>query len=66
MARQRCRAVELDDPTVLQAAIGDVAKARGMSQIAKEAGVGRESLYKGLDGKGNPSFRTIVQRLDGN
>lgn len=42
-------AAELDDPAVLQAAIGDVAKARGMGQIAKEAGVGRESLYKSLD-----------------
>lgn len=54
-------AAELDDPAVLQAAIGDVAKARGMSQIAKEAGVGRESLYKSLDMSGNPSFRTIAK-----
>ncbi|NMN02459.1 addiction module antidote protein [Bifidobacterium panos] len=52
-------AAELDDPALLQAAIGDVAKARGMGQIAKEAGVGRESLYKSLDRSGNPSFRTI-------
>lgn len=54
-------AAELDDPAVLQAAIGDVAKARGMGQIAKEAGVGRESLYKSLDKNGNPSFRTIAK-----
>lgn len=52
-------AAELGDPTVLQAAIGDVAKARGMGQIAKEAGVGRESLYKSLSRDGNPSFQTI-------
>ena len=54
-------AAELDDPALLQAAIGDVAKARGMGQIAKEAGVGRESLYKSLGRDGNPSFRTIAK-----
>lgn len=54
-------AAETGDPAMLQAAIGDVAKARGMGQIAKEAGVGRESLYKSLDKEGNPSFRTIAK-----
>lgn len=54
-------ASEYIDPALLQAAIGDIAKARGMGQIAKEAGVGRESLYKSLDREGNPSFRTIVR-----
>lgn len=57
-------AAELNDPAVLQAAIGDVAKARGMSQIAKEAGVGRESLYKSLSANGNPSFQTIVKVIN--
>ena len=57
-------AAELNDPALLQAAIGDVAKARGMSQIAKEAGVGRESLYKSLDKNGNPSFRTIAKVIN--
>ena len=38
-----------------------MAKARGMGQVAKEAGVGRESLYKSLGKEGNPSFRTIVK-----
>lgn len=51
-------AAETGDPTLLQVAIGDVAKARG---VAKEAGVGRESLYKSLGKEGNPSFRTIVK-----
>ena len=46
------------------ARIGDIAKARGMGQIAKEAGVGRESLYKSLNKEGNPSFRTIVKVVD--
>ena len=45
----------------MQAAIGDVAKARGMGQIAEAAGVGRESLYKSLSKDGNPSFQTIVK-----
>lgn len=57
-------AAETGDPALLQAAIGDIAKARGMGQIAKEAGVGRESLYKSLDKEGNPSFRTIVKVVD--
>lgn len=57
-------AAETGDPALLQAAIGDIAKARGMGQIAKEAGVGRESLYKSLSKEGNPSFRTIVKVVD--
>ena len=51
--------IEEGDPTLLQAALGDVAKVRGMSSIAKEAGVSRESLYKSLSENGNPSFQTI-------
>jgi len=47
------------DLGLLQAALGDVAKARGMSDIAAKAGVGRESLYKSLSENGNPSFSTI-------
>ena len=54
-------AAETGDPKLMQAAIGDVAKARGMTQIAKEAGVGRESLYKSLSRDGNPSFATILK-----
>ena len=57
-------AAETGDPALLQAAIGDIAKARSMGQIAKEAGVGRESLYKSLNKEGNPSFRTIVKVVD--
>ena len=61
-------AAETGDPTLMQAAIGDVAKARGMGQIAEAVGVGRESLYKSLSKDGNPSFQTIakvVQALGG-
>lgn len=52
---------ELNDPQLLQAALGDIAKARGMKEIAQEAGVGRESLYKSLGHDGNPSFQTIMK-----
>ncbi|KAA8817660.1 putative addiction module antidote protein [Bifidobacterium callitrichos] len=54
-------AAEYDDPALMQVALGNVAKARGMTQIAKEAGVGRESLYKSLSKDGNPSFQTILK-----
>ena len=47
------------NPDVLVAAIGDVAKARGMAQIAKDAGLGRESLYKALSAGAHPRFETI-------
>ena len=50
-----------DDPAFVAAALGEIAKARGMSKIAEEAGLGRESLYKALSGNGNPSFGTILK-----
>jgi probable addiction module antidote protein len=50
-----------EDPNheVFIAALGDVAKARGMAQIAKDAGLGRESLYKALSGGAHPRYETI-------
>ena len=54
-------AIEEGDPALLQAALGDVAKARGMTSIARDAGVSRESLYKSLSANGNPSFQTIAK-----
>lgn len=54
-------ALEGGDPALLQAALGDVAKARGMSSVARETGVSRESLYKSLSSAGNPSFQTILK-----
>ena len=53
--------MEEGGPALLQAALGDIAKARGMTEIAREANVGRESLYKSLSETGNPSFRTIAK-----
>jgi probable addiction module antidote protein len=43
------------------AGLGDVARARGMSQVARDAGVSRESLYRALSGEGNPEFGTILK-----
>ncbi|WP_215523509.1 addiction module antidote protein [Varibaculum prostatecancerukia] len=57
-------ALEDGDPAILQAALGDVAKARGMSAIARQAGLGRESLYKSLSLEGNPSWATITKVLN--
>jgi probable addiction module antidote protein len=48
-----------DDPSLLAAALGDVARAKGMTRIARTAGLGRESLYKTLSLDGNPEFATI-------
>lgn len=47
------------NPDVFLAALGDVAKARGMAQIAKDAGLGRESLYKALGSGSHPRYDTI-------
>ncbi len=52
-------AAEDTNPDLFIAALGDVAKARGMAQIAKETGLGRESLYKALSGGARPRFETI-------
>jgi probable addiction module antidote protein len=49
------------DPALVAAALGDVARAKGMSQIAQAAGLGRESLYKALSTEGNPEFATVLK-----
>ncbi len=54
-------ALEEDDPAVIAAALGDIARAKGMTQIAQEAGLGRESLYKALSPDGNPQFATVLK-----
>lgn len=52
--------LEEGDASLIAAALGDIAKAKGMSQIAKDAGVSRDSLYKSLRGGGNPTLATLV------
>jgi len=49
------------DPNLVAAALGDVARAKGMSQIAQAAGLGRESLDKALSTEGNPEFATVLK-----
>jgi len=49
------------DSNLVAAALGDIARAKGMSQVAREAGLGRESLYKALSPAGNPEFATILK-----
>lgn len=50
-----------DDPAFIAKSLGVIARARGMSQLARDTGLGRESLYKALSGEGNPSFATILK-----
>ena len=50
-----------DDAEGIARALGDIARAKGMSQVARDAGLSRESLYKALGENGNPSFATILK-----
>lgn len=50
-----------DDVSGIARALGDIARAKGMSQVAKEAGLSRESLYRALSEGGNPSFATVLK-----
>ena len=50
-----------DDAAGIARALGDIARARGMTQVARDAGLSRESLYKALGANGNPSFATILK-----
>lgn len=57
-------AAAIDDPKMMQIALGKVARARGMTQLAKQTGLSRESLYKSLSVNGNPSYATISRILE--
>jgi probable addiction module antidote protein len=50
-----------NDAAFIAKALGDIARARGMSQVARDAGLSRESLYKALSGERNPGFDTILK-----
>lgn len=50
-----------DDAAGIARALGDLARAKGMAQVARDAGLSRESLYKALSGAGNPSFDTVLK-----
>jgi probable addiction module antidote protein len=49
------------DPALIAAALGDIARSKGMTQISRDTGLGRESLYKALSVEGNPEFATILK-----
>jgi probable addiction module antidote protein len=54
-------ALEDGDPALIAAALGDVARSKGMTQISRDTGLSRESLYKALSVEGNPEFATILK-----
>jgi probable addiction module antidote protein len=54
-------AMEEGDPVAISQALGIIARARGMTEVARAAGLGRESLYKSLSENGNPEFSTILR-----
>jgi len=55
--------LEDGDPGLLNAALGDIARAKGMTEIARAAGLGRANLYKALSPEGNPEFATVAKVL---
>jgi probable addiction module antidote protein len=61
MAAYVACALEEGDPALIAAALGDIARAQGMTRIAKRTGLGRESLYKTLSREGNPEFATVLK-----
>jgi probable addiction module antidote protein len=50
-----------DDTAGIARALGDIARAKGMTQVARDAGLSRESLYRALSVDGNPSFDTVLK-----
>ncbi|KVV03685.1 MULTISPECIES: addiction module antidote protein [Pseudomonas] len=49
------------DGSLIRAALNDIARAQGMSQLSRDTGLGRESLYKALGSSGNPEFATVIK-----
>ncbi|WOE80273.1 putative addiction module antidote protein [Pseudomonas protegens] len=56
-----CFEEDAGDGKLIRAALNDIARARGMTQVARDTGLGRESLYKALGSQGNPEFATIIK-----
>ena len=63
IAEYLAAALEEDDPAIFLAAVGHVAKARGMTEIAKDSGLGRESLYKAFAPGAKPRYETVQKVL---
>ena len=58
---EACMAEANGDATFIAKALGDIARAKGMAQVARDAGLSRESLYKALSGERSPGFDTILK-----
>jgi len=58
---EACFEEDSGDGLLIRAALNDIARAQGMTQVARDAGLGRESLYKALSSTGNPEFATIMK-----
>ncbi|MFV0411451.1 MAG: addiction module antidote protein [Paracoccus sp. (in: a-proteobacteria)] len=56
--------LEENDPALFRLALGDIAKAKGMSAIAEQVGVNRASLYKSLSDNGNPTYTTVQKLIE--
>jgi len=57
-------ALEENDPAFIASVLGDIARAKGMTQIAEKTGLGRTSLYKALSANGNQEFSTILKVIE--
>ncbi len=58
---ESCLEEDPGDGSLIRAALGDIARARGMSQLARDTGLTREGLYKALSADGNPEFSTVMK-----
>jgi len=56
--------IDSGDPAVIAHGLGAVARSKGMTEVAKAAGVSREHLYRALSSEGNPEFGTVIKVLD--
>jgi probable addiction module antidote protein len=57
-------AMEGNDPKHIAGALGDVARSKGMSEVARQAGLGRQALYNALSENGNPTLETLISVLN--
>jgi probable addiction module antidote protein len=63
MAASNEAALEDGDPALIGAALGDIARVKGMTKIVRDIGIGRKSFYKALSPDGNPEFATILKAI---
>jgi len=56
-----CLAEDPGDGSLVRTALGDIARAKGMSQLARDTGISREGLYRALSPEGNPEFATVMK-----